>query len=109
MITNVTPKVFNQKPFKKYLEPIIDVSEDGKILWSLYHYLKQNYNDSISITDLILEFCSDYNLNEEEIGNLITQDRQLYNLVKVDCKQRKFFKPELHAYYKPSKRKHKFM
>lgn len=66
--------------------------ENSMILSSLYKYVKANYDNNLSISDIILDFCEINGYNEEFIGEIIKLDAQLTDFIKTDCLKRHILK-----------------
>lgn len=66
--------------------------EDAVILSDLYKFIKANYNEDMSISDLVLDFCEINEHNEEHVGEIIKLDTQLADFIKTDCLKRHILK-----------------
>lgn len=64
--------------------------EEIRVLNNFYKYIKDNTDDCILET--IKDFCSEFNVELEEIGYLISEDKYLKEYVESNLKRYRYIK-----------------
>lgn len=62
-----------------------------KILNKLYKYIKENKND-MSTMDILEDFCDEFDIEYEDLGEIINSDKYLYDYVYQQCKKLKYLR-----------------
>lgn len=60
---------------------------------AFYNFMRE-YKGNDSLVTIILEFCEQYDILEEEIGDLISRDQYLSDFILRDCKKRGIIKTD---------------